>query len=167
MRTLSSALLVVLSLVLARGAGATPNFPPAIKARLVAKVEPPCRVCHTTGIAGGLGTVNTEFGKNMRARGLVAYEEPTLIAALDKMATEKVDSTKARGTSDIDVLKNGGDPNSVVQTVQLEPPIYGCGGDPPTSTFARSKQRVAGLGSAALLALGALLVRRRRGLTPR
>ena len=161
MRTVSSALLVVLSLFVARGAGATPNFPPAIKTHLAAKAEPPCRVCHTTGLAGGLGTVNTEFGKNMRARGLVAYEEPTLIAALDKMASEKVDSTKARGTSDIDVLKNAGDPNSVVQTVQLESPIYGCG-DPPSSTFARSKQRVAGLGSAALLALGALLVRRRR-----
>lgn len=145
-------------------AHATPNFPPEIQAYLRAKSKPPCRICHTTGDIGGLGTVNTLFGTNMRARGLSADDIPSLHAALDKMTAEKVDSSKGRGTPDVEVLKQGGDPNQVAPTFPLEDPVYGCGGDPGSG--ASFSGRASG---APLVALGvlSLVARRRRRLTRR
>lgn len=169
MRAIVVSISLGLSLAAAAGAPrlaqATPNFPPEIQAKLGAKSRPPCRVCHTTGDIGGLGTVNTPFGTNMRARGLSADDVPSLRAALDKMIAEKVDSTKARGTPDVDVLRQGGDPNAVAPTFPLEDPVYGCGGDPGSGATFSGRATGAPL---ALLGLGVVgLSRRRRGQSTR
>lgn len=170
MRAIVFSISLGLSLAAATGvstlAQATPNFPPEIQAKLGAKSKPPCRICHTTGDIGGLGTVNTLFGTNMRARGLSADDIPSLRAALDKMTAEKVDSTKARGTPDVEVLKQGGDPNAVAPTFPLEDPVYGCGGDPGSgATF--SGRSAGGLLAALGLVFAGLARRRRRTLTRR
>jgi hypothetical protein len=91
-------------------AGATPNFPPAVQQNLALAAAPDCSICHTDGDQGGLGTVNTPFGKNMRARGLVAFDANSLATALDQMASEDVNSA-GDCLDDIDELKAGHDPN--------------------------------------------------------
>ncbi len=130
MRILLATLLVVAALMPAR-AHATPNFPPAIVSHLGAKRSPACRICHVNGLTG-LSTVNTPFGLNLRTRGVLAYDEKSLVAALDALRAERIDSSGGRGSSDIDVLTAGGDPNSKTPSADLEDPIYGCG-----ATFAR------------------------------
>ena len=130
MRILVATILLAAALVPER-AHATPNFPPTIVGHLGASRTPACRVCHLNGLTG-LSTVNTPFGINLRARGVVAYDEGSLVAALDQLRAERVDSSGGRGTSDVDVLKAGGDPNSKTPSADLEDPIYGCG-----ATFAR------------------------------
>jgi hypothetical protein len=107
-------------------ARATPNFPGAIQSHLGGSAPPACRVCHVDGITG-LGTVNTPFGKNMRARGLVAEDEASLVAALDAMAKEGVDSSGGRGTPDVEILREGLDPNRANPYDAPAPPTYGCG----------------------------------------
>ena len=107
-------------------ASATSNFPAAVRTKLSLSYDPPCSLCHTNGITGR-GTVTTPFGKAMLARGLVASDETALNAALDKMVAEKVDSD-LDGTTDIDELKAGTNPNGDSLSVS-----YGCnasGGDP-------------------------------------
>ena len=96
------------------GAGparATPNFPAALASDISLASPPACALCHTDGNQGGTGTVNTPFGKNMRARGLVAYDTGSLSAALTLMSDEKVNSAGAC-LPDIEELQAGGDPNS-------------------------------------------------------
>ncbi len=130
MRALLLSTLLAATLV-AGGAHATPNFPGAIQRQLSATAPPACRVCHVDGITG-LGTVNTPFGKNMRERGLEAYDEPRLVTALAAMERDRIDSSKGRGTTDIEALRRGGDPNSTSAGSALGEPDYGCG-----ATFAR------------------------------
>lgn len=106
-------------------AHATPNFPDALAADIHLASSPDCSLCHTDGNQGGTGTVNTPFGKNMRARGLVAYDTASLSAALTLMSDEKVDSAGAC-LPDIEELQAGGDPNT---------PGEACdGGAPPAVT---------------------------------
>jgi MYXO-CTERM domain-containing protein len=119
-------------------AGATPNFPAALAGDLGLSSPPDCSLCHTDGDQGGTGTVNTPFGKNMRARGLVAYDTGSLTAALALMESENVDS--AGGClSDVDELKAGRSPNDpgdqadcdggaamTTTSDSVELPTYGC-----------------------------------------
>ena len=114
------------TLLVASPARATPNFPAALAADLSLAGAPDCSLCHTDGDQGGTGTVNTPFGKNMRARGLVAYDTSSLSAALALMSDEKVDSAGAC-LPDVEELQTGGDPNT--------PATGGCdGGAAPTET---------------------------------
>ena len=133
---------------------ATPNFPPKIAEYLGASRTPACRICHVNGVTG-LNTVNTTFGKNLRERGVVPYDEASLIAGLERMRAERIDSSGARGTSDIDVLKAGGDPNSKTPSADLDDPVYGCG-----ATFARPVAPNEALGLLLGLLVGVGLVRR-------
>jgi len=139
--------------LLAGAAHATPNFPGAIQRKLSATAPPACRVCHVDGITG-LGTVNTPFGRNMRARGLEAYDEATLTTALDAMEREHVDSSGGRGTPDVEALRQGGDPNSTTAGTALREPDYGC-----SARFARRTGAAWGL--LAALGVGALSALRR------
>src|SRR5215472_1204441 len=99
----SAAALVFFSSV---SANATPNFPPGIEQDLDLKAAPDCAVCHTDGDQGGLGTVNTPFGKSIRAHGVVAYDVGSLDKALSEMETDGVNSAGAC-LDDIDELKAG------------------------------------------------------------
>ena len=106
----------------ATAAGATPNFPGAIKDKLSATAPPECAICHVTGRVGGRGTVNTPFGKAMRARGLVLYDEVSLGAALTQMEKDAVDSD-GDGIIDVDAIHMGKNPNPL-----SDMPVYGCVG---------------------------------------
>jgi len=131
MRTVAT---IALALLLTTGqARATSNFPAAIQTDLALASPPACSLCHTTGNAGGRGTVNTPFGISMRADGLVAYDTTSLKTALDAMAAAGTDSD-GDCTPDITDLKNGQDPNvphtgKVCGTpvTQGDVPLYGCG----------------------------------------
>ena len=104
----------------ASAAHATSNFPAAVRTKLALTYDPQCAVCHTNGVTGR-GTVTTPFGKAMMARGLVASDEASLSAAIDKMIADKVDSN-ANNETDIDALKAGHDPNGST----VEPLKFGC-----------------------------------------
>lgn len=116
----------------ARPARATDNFPNAIQRDLGLSYSPPCSVCHVGGVTQQ-GTVNTPFGKAMRAQGLVAYDENRLASTLATMQSSRVDSD-GDGALDVDELKAGTDPN--VSDVPGKgigpddpshvPPEYGC-----------------------------------------
>lgn len=119
---------VVAAVLVPEPASATPNFPGAIQTELMATGSPECAVCHQDGRTGR-GTVNTPFGSAMRARGLVAYEAPSLVAALAAMRADRVDSD-GDGTLDVDTLKEGGNPNGGASEAEVEgiTPTYGCVG---------------------------------------
>jgi hypothetical protein len=90
---------------------ASPTYPADVQTHLSLAAPPPqsCSLCHVNGV-GAVGTVNTPFGKAMRAQGLVLENPTSLNTALDALAAAKTDSD-ADGMSDIDELKAGRDPN--------------------------------------------------------
>lgn len=162
--------LFALTLSLAEPAKATPNFPPAIARDLSIASPPDCSICHDDGDRGGLGTVNTPFGKNMRARGLVAFDTGSLTSALEQMKAQKVDSA-GDCLDDVDELELGHDPNvpdadggcgdggaMVTQTPESESPTYGCVGSVAAPSSSGTAPFLAGLTALVGLVLG----RRRR-----
>lgn len=102
---------VLLVSLLAAPAFATAQFPATIQNKYGLASPPPqsCGLCHTNGITGN-GTVNTPIGRALRMRGLVANDEPSLIAALDTLATDMVDSD-SDGITDVAELMAGTNPN--------------------------------------------------------
>lgn len=150
MRLFPAITAAALLLLSATAAHATSNFPAAIRTHLSLTYDPACSLCHLNG-ATGRGTVTTPFGTALRTRGLVASDEASLNAALDKMAADKVDSD-GNGETDIDALKAGHDPNGAA----VPQAGYGCNA---------SGSREGSL--AAILVAGALLLssRRRRAST--
>jgi hypothetical protein len=129
----ASALFVI---ALTGTARATPNFPPAIQQHLSLAAEPHCAICHSDGDKGGLGTVTTPFGKNMRQRGLVPFDTNALKNALDEMSSRHVNSA-GDCLDDIDELKAGRDPNVAdpscldggggrITPTEGDGPSYGC-----------------------------------------
>ncbi len=129
-------------LALSGAARATPNFPPFIQQDLGLAAEPHCAICHSDGDTGGLGTVNTPFGKNMRQRGLVHFDTGALKSALDQMTADDVNSA-GDCLDDIDELKAGRDPNvpddtcdggGMITPSAGEGPSYGCGIAPADGT---------------------------------
>lgn len=104
--------LLLASLVLTGAVAlASPTYPADVQTHLSLSAPPPqsCSLCHVNGV-GAVGTVNTPFGKAMRAQGLVLENPTSLNTALDALATAKTDSD-GDGMSDIDELKAGRDPN--------------------------------------------------------
>lgn len=100
---------LVLALVRAPNAHASPFFPTSIQSDLGLNYAPDCLLCHNNE-SGGIGTVKTAFGKNMMARGLVDFSADSLQTALTLMDQQHVIS--AGGClPDIEELKAGRDPN--------------------------------------------------------
>jgi hypothetical protein len=133
-------------------AAATPTFPNAIQRDLSLTYSPPCSHCHVGGNTTA-AAVQTPFAKSMKARGMVAYDETKLQAALDQMTSDRVDSDHD-GVSDIDELRAGTDPN--LGSGQ-EPVTYGC-----TVSGARGGRSGSGHAAVALgLVLAACRLRRR------
>ncbi len=162
--SIAAAFATLVGVGLPRTARATPNFPDAIKTHLMLAAAPPCSICHNGGITGR-GTVTTPFGKSMRAHGLVAFDETSLVAALDQLTGPPATDSVGDGTSDIDDLKAGRNPNvpdgDGGANVHVEEPVipaYGCGAHVvPTRDVG---DPWAALG--ALLVASALLANRRR-----
>ncbi len=136
---------------------ASPVFPGAIQQHLGLTYSPPCSLCHAGGVTG-LGTVTTPFGNAMRVRGLVARDIASLDTALDRMASDQVDSN-GNGVSDIDELKAGTDPNAGVPGA-VSPPEFGC-------RAARGHGELPPWSAAWLAAAAALIVRRGARRAPR
>lgn len=126
---------VIVSVCAASVAQASPNYSAELQAALDLYYVPSCTLCHSTGS----GPVDTPFGKSMVARGLLGEAadggvytdggtiDPTLLAALQKMRADGVDSD-GDGAQDLDELSWGGDPNHYdglhpTSTQQLH---YGC-----------------------------------------
>ncbi len=145
-RTLINAALFVsafASVAAPRIAYATPGFPGEIQSHLKLAAQPPssCSLCHTTGSAGGKGTVNTPFGVSVRGHGAAENDNASLDSALDAMDKDGTDSD-GDGAPDITELRNATDPNVNDVTVTKndagqpgggaangsapEPPQYGC-----------------------------------------
>ncbi len=150
---------------LAGAARATPNFPPAIQQQLSLAAEPHCAICHSDGDKGGLGTVNTPFGRNMRQRGLVHFDTNALKNALDQMKVGHVNSA-GDCLDDVDELKAGRDPNvpdptcpdgggGMITPTESDGPLYGCG-------VARRQERTREMPVVVFFAATILLLRRRR-----
>ncbi len=100
------------SIMLPRPALATANFPGEIQTHLGLAAQPPasCSLCHTTGSAGGKGTVNTPFGVSVRGHGAVANDPAALDSALDAMGKDGTDSDGDK-VPDVTELTNGTNPN--------------------------------------------------------
>ncbi len=149
------------SLLLPSLAGATPNFPGAIRENLGASEAPDCSVCHNGQRTRG--TVTTAFGSAMRQRGLEAYDEASLKAALEAMTRDRVDSN-GDGQIDTEALKAGKNPNSAGQGTEAfdfeegTKPTYGCVGSVAPGPPGGAPAVALGLGMALVLAR----VRRRR-----
>src|SRR5689334_7110917 len=88
--TLAALAALVFAASVTTPAGATPNFPAQVAAELDLGAAPPCSLCHEG--ATKLGTVITPFGTSMRGRGLVAYDEQSLVNALLALEGEATDS---------------------------------------------------------------------------
>jgi len=99
-----------LALLVAPAARATPDFPPLIVSHLNITCSDPiwdgqgCTICHVTN-NGGLGTVQHPFGANLKAMGLVAFDETELTTLLDDEKTAMHDFN-CDGTPDITELEN-------------------------------------------------------------
>lgn len=148
--------------------GATPNFPGAVQTDLELSFVPQCTLCHDG--APGKGTVTQPFGLSMRARGLVPGDAGTLSRALDALEAEGKDSN-CNGTTDIEDLKGGHDPNTGAVIDGSDKPALEattCGDGPEIPTYGCGAQIAASSafppgGAAAVAALlGLSLVRRRR-----
>ena len=124
--------LFALALLAPGAALATSRLPAAVQKHLALSYTPPCRLCHLDGKTGG-GTVVTPFGLSARARGLTGQDTVALDTALDRLASDHVDSD-GDGAEDVAELKAGTDPNSPALDAQMitSDPGYGCGGAPHT-----------------------------------
>jgi hypothetical protein len=113
-----------------RPAFASDTYPDAIKADLMAAASPGCDLCHNGG-NGQKGNVTTPFGKAATALGLVSNDEGTLKTVLAAMQAANDDSD-GDGTSDIDELVKGTNPNfneitgKAPNGADVAPPEYGC-----------------------------------------
>jgi MYXO-CTERM domain-containing protein len=156
------------SLLVARAASASPDFPFVVTEHLALAYEPPCTICHQTD-AGGSGTAVKPFALAMKERGISAANSDAVAPALDKMAADEVDSD-CNEVPDVDQLKAGQDPNTNLfidgsgksakesegcDTSQI---AYGCGAHAQLANGPAPWE-----GAAAVIAvLGLALVRRRR-----
>jgi hypothetical protein len=103
-----SALAPALALAAAPGlAAASPAYSTQLARRVGRTTEPPCGVCHAADPAADVAAL-TPFGQALRDRGFT--DGTNLIAAFDRLASERVDSDGDRST-DADELGWGGDPN--------------------------------------------------------
>ncbi len=149
-------------------ATATPTYPSVIKTELDLSYTPPCTLCHQS--AGGGGMLTRPFGIALQGQGLKPFDDASLTRALDAI---DVDSD-CDGTSDIDQLKEGRDPNTgayldgsdkpapekVDCNAGPEIPRYGCAAQITASPSSSSGALASAAAVAALL--GLTLVRRRR-----
>ena len=151
------------SLLFTNRASATGRFPSQMYYHLyssytVAPYQAPCSVCHLRGSTGP-GTAQTPFALSMKARGLEPGNNSSLLASLDALNRDMVDSD-GDGTPDIQEIENDTDPNTPapVSLTGQPGPNAGCGGG--------QKEDFAGRPASAIGLVGSLVLvwaRRRRG----
>lgn len=131
-------------------AAASSVYPDELAADVGVSCDPvPCTLCHSTAFGGG-GTVTQPFGQAMMTAGLRGGEDVDgLLAALDRVEADGVDSDDD-GVPDLEALAANLDPNTGEGLCGELTPVYGC----------LSHTSSAPLGWLAMLPL-VLLVRRR------
>lgn len=149
MRALSTALL---ALGVVQTAAASPTYPAIVQQEAAMDCTPPCTICHQTN-DGGFGTVVTEFGLSQLDHGLLGGNSVDLLADTIAAADVAEDDSDGDGTSDLDELAAGFDPNPGDTSLCALTPVYGC--------FSTTNHAPAGLlGLVSLFVLG---VRKRHG----
>lgn len=127
---------VLLTSLVATIAWGTTEFPSEIQAKYSLPQLPPllCGLCHTNGETRS-GTVTTPIGAALRQRGLRAGDTASLLAALDQLEAESVDSD-SDGVIDVAELIAGSNPNVADSStgggggtpiVEVPPARFGCG----------------------------------------
>ena len=124
------AITVAAGLLLARSAGASASYSPALQDALDLPCSPPCTLCHRSR-EGGYGTVRLEdggpvFGHTMmETGGLSAGNTASLRTALAAVEAAAVDSD-GDSIRDVDELREARDPNTpgVGELCGIR---YGCG----------------------------------------
>jgi hypothetical protein len=138
------AILITATLTMASG-----NYPGEVQTEAGVPCAPTCTLCHATN-AGGGGTVTQPFGQAMMARGLTGGgNTDALVAALGQLDSDGIDSD-ANGTSDVDALRAGENPNDGTPfcgDIVVATPTYGC--------FQHARA-----GGSAALVLGAIVLSR-------
>jgi hypothetical protein len=114
--------------LLLSAAHASPDYPGHLQTEQGVPCAPPCTLCHDSNL-GGTGTVTSDFGQALLARGLTGGSSfDTLDAALTALADEGLDGD-GDGTPDVDELLSGDDPNvdgGALCASPLPTPEYGC-----------------------------------------
>ena len=121
--------LLLLVMLFAAPALATPTFPSALKRELGLSYTVDCSLCHLNGVTGR-GTVTTPFGLSMRGAGLNPGDEASLKAALASLKADGIDSDRD-GVGDVAELVAATSPNGVgrLDAPRFLDPEYGCGAD--------------------------------------
>jgi hypothetical protein len=139
-------------------AQAKPEFPGDIKVDLTPNLsyQVPCSVCHIKGNTGS-STAIMPFALSLRARGMTG-QTTSLKTALTQLETDGVDSD-GDGTTDVQELQDGTDPNSSANaSINGDTESgYGCGGTAPHGGANR------GPAAASVVGISLLLLRRCRG----
>jgi hypothetical protein len=131
-----SRIAVVGALLGAGLAWATPDYPNAIKSDLGLAAGWPtrqCAICHKNNNQVASSVV-TPFALSMKAKGMVSYNQTSLLTALRALDDAGTDSD-GDGCSDLQELRTDDDPNVVSCGVDggttggLPAPRYGCGAE--------------------------------------
>lgn len=147
-------LTLMVALALGAAAEAKEEFPREMARHLAAASDPLCGVCHQDGKTGK-DTLVTPFAWAMRARGMAGQD--TLLGALDRVRADAVDSD-GDGTTDVDELIAGSDPNSAAST----PAMPGTVRDPQLGCAVAPGSRDGGARTLGFAALVAVCIFRRR-----
>jgi hypothetical protein len=114
-------------LLVASAVWASEPYPNAVDTDLGMSCTPTCNLCHAS--AGGGGPVPKAFAQAMVAEGLEGNSNTdALAAALDALRAAGTDSD-GDGTSDVDELEAGANPNdesAFCGDAAVTPPSYGC-----------------------------------------
>jgi hypothetical protein len=136
----------------AQPAAASFNYPADLAEHLSAPKVPACTLCHQS--ASGGDALVTPFVEAMRAEGLQGGGQTALLTtALDALDAAGTDSD-GDGTSDVDELRAGEDPNAAGESNAGPSPEYGFG----CAAAAPAAAPLLGV----VAALGLLALRRRR-----